>query len=290
MREEALTPRRRRRFLATTDSTHAHPIFANLLSQVRPTGPNQVWVADLTYIRLRTEFAYLAVILDAWSRKVVGYAVSHLLDVRLSLAALDAALESRRPPPGLIHRSYRGVQYASQLYRDRLADHQIRGSMSRTGNPYDNAQVESFLKTLKHEEVYVHEYDTMQDVIDRLPCFLEEVYNRRRLHSALGYRPPEEYEALFTRSAAWDNLMAPICPTSGGHSTILCNLHSPITHARPSVPFVPLHTSAGTSHPADVRLRTSGVPLQTTFVNRQTGLVGQQTSFGNGPFTGSSFR
>ncbi len=202
MREEALTPRRIRRFLATTDGKHPQPVFANLLPQVRPTGPNQVWVADLTYIRLRTEFAYLAVILDAWSRKVVGYAVSHLLDARLSLAALDAALESRRPPPGLIHHSDRGVQYASRLYRDRLAEHQIRGSMSRTGNPYDNAQVESFLKTLKHEEVYVHEYDTMQDVIDRLPYFLEEVYNRKRLHSALGYRPPEEYEALFTRSAA----------------------------------------------------------------------------------------
>ncbi|UCG87901.1 MAG: IS3 family transposase [Gemmatimonadota bacterium] len=201
MREEALTPRRIRRFLATTDSQHAEPVFPNLLPQVCPTGLNQVWVADLTYIRLRREFAYLAVILDACSRKVVGYAVSHLLDARLPLAALDAALESRRPPPGLIHHSDRGVQYASRVYRGRLAEHRIRGSMSRVGNPYDNAQVESFLKTLKHEEVYVNEYDTMQDVIDRLPYFLEEVYNRKRLHSALGYRPPEEYEALFTCSA-----------------------------------------------------------------------------------------
>ena len=173
-----------------------------MLPEIHPTGPNQAWGADLTYIRLRTEFAYLAVILDAWSRKVVGYAVSHLLDARLPLAALDAALENRRPQSGLIHHSDRGVQYASRLYRDRLVEYGIRGSMSRTGNPYDNAQVESFMKTLKHEEVYVHEYETLQDVIDRLPHFLEEVYNRKRLHSALGYRPPDEYEARFTRSAA----------------------------------------------------------------------------------------
>ena len=202
MREAALTPRRVRRFLVTTDSKHAEPIFPNLLRDVQPTGPNQVWVADLTYLRLETEFAYLAVILDAWSRKVVGYALGHLLDARLPLAALDAALESRRPQPGLIHHSDRGVQYASRLYRERLAEHRIRGSMARKGNPYDNAQVESFLKTLKHEEVYAYDYETLQDVIDRLPYFLEEVYNRKRLHSALGYRPPEEYEALFTCPAA----------------------------------------------------------------------------------------
>jgi len=202
MREGALTPRRVRRFLVTTDSRHAEPIFPNLLKGIMLTGPNQVWVADLTYLRLKAQFAYLAVILDAWSRKVVGYALSHLLDARLPLAALDAALESRRPASGLIHHSDRGVQYASRLYRERLAAHGIRGSMARTGNPYDNAHVESFLKTLKHEEVYAQDYETLRDVIDRLPQFLEEVYNRKRLHSALGYRPPEEYEALFTCPAA----------------------------------------------------------------------------------------
>jgi putative transposase len=136
-------------------------------------------VADLTYLRLEREFAYLAVILDAWSRKVVGYAVGHVLDARLPLAALEAALESRRRPPGLLHHSDRGVQYASRRYRERLAEAGLRGSMSRTGNPYDNAQVESFIKTLKHEEVYLHDYATVQDAIDRLPHFLEEVYNRK---------------------------------------------------------------------------------------------------------------
>ena len=172
------------------------------MKRIVPTGPNQVWVADLTYLRLKVRFAYLAVILDAWSPKVVGYALGHLLDARLPLAALDAALENRRPGRGLIHHSDRGVQYAPRLYRERLAEHGIRGSMGRPGNPYDNAQVESFLKTLKHEEVYAHEYETLQDVIDRLPHFMEELYNRRRLHSAVGYRPPEEYEALFTCPAA----------------------------------------------------------------------------------------
>jgi putative transposase len=173
-----------------------------LLPGVRPTGPNQVWVADLTYLRLERDYAYLAVILDGWSRRVVGYAVSHLLDARLPLAALEAALESRRPAPGLIHHSDRGVQYASRLYRERLAEAGLRGSMSRTGNPYDNAQVESFMKTVKHEELYLREYATMQDIVERLPRFLEEVYNRRRLHSALGYLPPEEYEALHAETAA----------------------------------------------------------------------------------------
>ncbi len=202
MRESALAARPRRRFVATTDSRHEEPVFPNLLREARPSGPNQVWVADLTYLRLEREFAYLAVILDAWSRKVVGYAVSHLLDARLPLAALEAALESRRPPPGLIHHSDRGVQYASRRYRERLAEAGLRGSMSRTGNPYDNAQAESFIKTLKHEEVYLHDYTTLQDAIERLPHFLEDVYNRRRLHSALGYLPPEEYEALHAQTAA----------------------------------------------------------------------------------------
>lgn len=202
MRESGLAARPRRRYVLTTDSAHDEPVFPNLLRDVRPDGPNQVWVADLTYLRLEQEFAYLAVMLDAWSRKVVGYAVSHVLDARLPLAALEAALEGRRPAPGLIHHSDRGVQYASRRYRERLAEAGLRGSMSRTGNPYDNAQVESFIKTLKHEEVYLHDYNTLQDAIERLPHFLEEVYNRKRLHSALGYRPPEEYEALHAQTAA----------------------------------------------------------------------------------------
>ena len=202
MRQSAVPARPRHRIIATTDSAHEEPIYPNLLPDARPHGPNEVWVADLTYLRLEREFAYLAVILDAWSRRVVGYAVSHFLDARLPLAALEAALESRQPPPGLIHHSDRGVQYASRRYRERLAEAGLRGSMSRTGNPYDNAKAESFMKTLKHEEIYLHDYATLQDVIERLPRFLEEVYNRKRLHSALGYLPPEEYEALHARAAA----------------------------------------------------------------------------------------
>jgi putative transposase len=202
MRERALAARPRRPFVRTTDSAHDEPVFPNLRRDVQPHGPNQVWVADLTYLRLEREFADLAVILDAWSRKVVGYAVGHLLDARLPLAALEAALQSRRPPPGLRHHSERGVPYASRRYRERLAEAGLRGSMSRTGTPYDNAQAESFIKTLKHEEVYLHDYGTMQDAIDRLPYFLEEAYNRKRLPSSLGYRPPEEYEALHAQTAA----------------------------------------------------------------------------------------
>jgi putative transposase len=202
MREEALTVRQVKRFLATTDSDHDEPIFPNLAREFQPSGPNQLWVADITYIRLRSEFVFLAVILDAWSRKVVGYAVSKLLDTRLPLAALEAALAARSPKPGLIHHSDRGCQYASRQYRERLATAGVRGSMSRRANPYDNAQAESFMKTLKHEEVLACNYETMQDVVDRIPRFMEEIYNRRRLHSALGYLPPEEFETIQTPCAA----------------------------------------------------------------------------------------
>jgi putative transposase len=199
MREEALTPRKVRRFLVTTDSGHTLPIFPNLVKDFSPTGPDQLWVADLTYIRLRAAFVFLSVLLDAWSRRVVGYAVGKLLDAQLTLSALEAAIASRRPGSGLIHHSDRGSQYAAKDYRDRLEQLGILGSMGRKGNPYDNAYAESFLKTLKHEEINMYEYRTMGDVIERLPRFLEEVYNRRRLHSALGYVPPEEYELNYAR-------------------------------------------------------------------------------------------
>jgi len=200
IREEALTPRRVRRFITTTDSNHGNPVYPNLAGDILPTGPDQLWVADLTYIRLRKEFVFLAVLLDAWSRKVVGYALSRYLDARLTLPALEAAVANRRPGPGLIHHSDRGTQYAAKQYRERIEALGIRGSMARTGNPYDNAQVESFFKTLKHEEVYAYEYETMQDVLERLPTFLEETYNRRRLHSSLGYVPPEEYELVYAKT------------------------------------------------------------------------------------------
>ena len=197
MREHALTPHRVRAWLATTNSDRKQPIYPNLRSSITPEGPDELWVADLTYIRLTTGFVFLAVVLDAWSRRVIGYAISHLLDTRLCLAALDAALDLRQSRAGLVHHSDRGVQYASRAYGSRLAAHGIRGSMSRRGNPHDNAHVESFFKTLKHEEIFANDYSTIDDLANRLPHFLEEVYNRRRLHSSLGYRPPEEFESVY---------------------------------------------------------------------------------------------
>jgi putative transposase len=199
MREEALTPRRVRRFLATTDSDHAEPIYENLAAGFRPCGTNQLWVADITYIRLRSGFVYLAVILDAWSRRVVGYAVANTLAVPLTLAALNAAVESRKPASGLIHHSDRGAQYAAKPYRDRVEQLGFRRSMSRKANPYDNALAESFMKTLKHEEVLAFSYDTIDDVKTRLPRFIDKIYNARRLHSALSYLPPNEFELLNAR-------------------------------------------------------------------------------------------
>jgi putative transposase len=194
MREDNLLCVRRRSFVVTTDSRHNLPVYPNLAAQILPTAINQLWVADITYIRLRTEFVYLAVVLDAFSRRVIGWALGRSLEAELALTAFRMALVERRPLPGLVHHSDRGVQYASQAYTELLKQNQVQISMSRKGNPYDNAACESFMKTLKYEEVYRTEYRDFREARSRIGEFLERVYNRRRLHSALGYVPPAEFE------------------------------------------------------------------------------------------------
>jgi transposase InsO family protein len=194
MREDNLLCLRKRRFFCTADSSHSLPVYANLVPELTVSAINQLWVADITYIRLLREFIYLAVILDAYSRRCIGWALAPYLESSLALEALQMALSQREVTPGLVHHSDRGVQYASRAYTDLLKERGVRISMSRTGNPYDNAQAERFMRTLKYEEVYLFEYETMAEARARLQHSLEEVYNQKRLHSALGYLPPSEFE------------------------------------------------------------------------------------------------
>jgi putative transposase len=181
-------------FVVTTESKHRLEVYLNLAARLKLTGVNQLWVADITYLRLQREFVYLAVILDAFSRKVVGWALDRSLATRLPRAALEKAIAERRPPPGLVHHSDRGMQYACPEYVQVLEQHQMIPSMSRPANPYDNASCESFIKTLKREEIHLTEYRDFEHLRANLEAFIEQYYNRCRLHSALGYRPPHEFE------------------------------------------------------------------------------------------------
>ena len=194
MREDNLLAVQPKSFVVTTDSDHELEVYLNLASRIKLTSINQLWVADITYIRLCREFVFLAVILDGFSRRVVGWELDRTLAARLPLAALERAIAERKPPPGLVHHSDRGVQYASDTYVGILRRHGMIPSMSRPANPYDNASCESFLKTLKREEIYASEYRDLDHLRENIAAFIDHYYNRVRLHSALGYRTPEEFE------------------------------------------------------------------------------------------------
>lgn len=194
MREDNLLAIQPRAFMVTTDSRHELEVYLNLAARMKLTGINQLWVADITYIRLQREFVYLAVVLDAFSRRVVGWALDCTLAASLAIAALEKAVAERQPPPGLVHHSDRGIQYASGDYVTILRKYQMLPSMSRPANPYDNASCESFMKTLKHEEIYANDYRDHDHLRANIEDFIERYYNCRRLHSALGYRPPQEFE------------------------------------------------------------------------------------------------
>jgi putative transposase len=194
MREDNLLAMQPKAFVVTTDSSHELEVYLNLASRMKLTGIDQLWVADITYIRLQAEFVYLAVILDAFSRKGVGWALDRTLASRLAIAALEQAITKRQPPPGVVHHSDRGVQYACEEYIAILEKQRMIPSMSRPANPYDNASCESFMKTLKREEIHANQYDDLEHLRANIAEFIEQYYNRQRLHSALGYRSPEEFE------------------------------------------------------------------------------------------------
>jgi transposase InsO family protein len=194
MRLDNLLAVRKQRYVFTTDSRHTYAVYPNLAAHVRLTAVNQLWVADITYVRLRETFLYLAIMLDAYSRRVIGWELGEDLSADLALGALNRALADRSIAPGVMHHSDRGVQYCSHAYVEKLQAHDFIISMSRTGNPYDNAKAESFMKTLKSEEVYLRQYRDQTDARSSIQQFLEEVYNSRRLHSGLGYLPPAEFE------------------------------------------------------------------------------------------------
>jgi len=210
MREDNLLAVQPRQFVVTTKSDHKLEVYLNLARRLKLTGIDQLWVADITYIRLKTEFVYLAVILDGFSRRVVGWSLKRTLATNLTLGALEQAIGTRKPAPGLVHHSDRGVQYASAEYVAVLEKHGMIPSMSRPANPYDNASCESFLKTLKREEIYANQYRDLDHLGSNIQEFIQRYYNQQRLHSALGYRSPEEFE----RQAKHADSTAQLCSPS----------------------------------------------------------------------------
>jgi putative transposase len=209
MREDNLLAVQPRQFVVTTKSDHKLEVYLNLARRMKLTGIDQLWVADITYIRLKTEFVYLAVILDGFSRKVVGWSLERSLASRLAIVALEQAIVVRQPAVGLVHHSDRGVQYASAAYVAVLEKHGVLPSMSRPANPYDNASCESFLKTLKREEIYANQYSDLEHLRTNIEEFIEKYYNRQRLHSALGYCSPEEFEQQAEHSDSMTQFRSP---------------------------------------------------------------------------------
>lgn len=207
MRELGIQGKIKHQYITTTNSKHNNKIYPNLIKDKMVTSINQIWCADITYIRILNGFVYLAAIIDVYSRRIVGYALGKTLCPKLTVIALKMAIATRNTD-NLIHHSDQGIQYTCKDYIKILKDNGIQISMSAKGNPYDNAFTESFFKTLKQEEVYLWEYETFSDVIERIPYFIEDVYNRKRLHSSLGYRPPEEYERLLVKNDSQECIMA----------------------------------------------------------------------------------
>ena len=222
MRTDNLLAVRFRKFVLTTDSQHDRQVYVNLAARMTVTGINQLWVADITYIRLRVEFVFLAVVIDRFSRKAIGWALDRTLAARVAVAALHQAVARRQPPPGVVHHSDQGIQYASADYHQVLESHHMVPSMSRPANPYDNAVCESFMKTLKQEEIYCNQYADFDELSQHLEEFIGAYYNRLRLHSALGYRSPEEFE----RDAA---AAAPASPGGKPDAAVMKFFSPPIT-------------------------------------------------------------
>jgi transposase InsO family protein len=216
MRQDNLLAIRYRKYILTTASQHDCQVYLNLAARMTLTGVNQLWVADITYIRLRVEFVFLAVVIDRYSRKAIGWALDRSLSAQVALRALEQAIRQRQPPPGVVHHSDQGIQYACADYAAALKASQLIPSMSRPANPYDNAACESFMKTLKQEEIYCQQYADFNELSQHLEEFLNDYYNRQRLHSALGYRTPEEFE----RAAA-------AAPVLGQHGAAVMQVFAP---------------------------------------------------------------